>query len=74
MRQFEDGAPGLDGIMAWMLLWAHVSLIEALLLLFVVVWEFQSIPAAWLMVLMVYMAKNDAPDKTHIASCRPLSL
>ena len=26
------------------------------------------------MVLMVYMAKKGAPDKTHIASCRPLSL
>ena len=74
MRQSEDGAPGLDGIMAWMLLWAHASLIEALLLLFIVVWESQSIPAAWLMVLMVYMPKKDAPDRTHIASCRPLSL
>lgn len=74
MRQSEGGAPGLDGIMAWMLLWAHASLIEALLLLFIIVWESQSIPAAWLMVLMVYMAKKDAPDKTHIASCRPLSL
>ena len=74
MQQSEDGAPGLDGIMAWMLLWAHASLIEALLLFFIVVWESQSIPATWLMVLMVYMPKKDAPDRTHITSCRPLSL
>ena len=75
MRQSEDGAPGLDGIMAWMLLWAHASLpsfylsirslIEALLLLFVIVWEFQSIPAAWLMVLMVYMAKGCPRQDSH---------
>jgi hypothetical protein len=60
--------------MAWILLWAHDSLAEALLLLFVIVWESQSVPAAWLMVLMVYMAKKDAPDQIHIAACRPLSL
>ena len=53
MRQSEDDAPGLDSIMAWMLLWAHASLIEAVLLLFIIVLETQSIPAAWLMVLMV---------------------
>ena len=26
------------------------------------------------MVLMVYMPKKDAPDRTRIASCRPLPL
>ena len=66
MRQSEDGARGLDGIMAWMLLWAHKSLIEALLLLFVVVWGSQSIPVAWLMVRMVYMAKEDVWNKCAV--------
>ena len=49
--------------MAWMLLYAHDSLVEALFLLFIIIWESQSILAAWLVVLMVYMAKKDAPDR-----------
>ena len=74
MKQSEDGAPGLDGLMAWMILWPLAYLCEVLVRLFAIVWDAARVPEAWLMVLLLYMIKSKSSDPNLISSYRPLSL
>ena len=43
----ESGAPGIDGIMAWMLLWANDTVMNALIPLFTAIWRWGVIPNCW---------------------------
>lgn len=70
----QDGAPSVDGIMAWMILEAGPRLREAVLDLMRLVWEWGIIPDCWKMAIVRYLKKTQGSLDADIAQHRPITL
>ena len=73
----ESGAPGVDGIMAWMLLlWASDTVINVLIPLFVaiIIWRWGVIPNCWKLGLVRWPPKGNCMVAADLTKHRPLTL
>ena len=70
----ESGAPGVDGVMAWMLLWATETTIDVLIPLFTAIWRWGVIPACWKLGLVRWAPKSGCMVAADLTKHRPLTL
>ena len=70
----ESGAPGVDGIMAWMLLWASDTVINVLIPLFATIWRWGVIPNCWKLGLVRWAPKGNCMVAADLTKHRPLTL
>ena len=70
----EDGAPSMDGIMAWMILMAGKGLQTTILNLMRLIWEWGVIPDCWKMAIVRYLKKTTSSLNTDISQHRPITL
>jgi exonuclease III len=69
-----EGAPGVDDIMAWMVLWGPPVLWTTLLALFSTMWSWEIVAECWKLGHTKYIPKSGCKDPYDIALYRPLTL